>query len=163
MSSQDELNVTEHFVKHLSEATSSKYLALAEQEENSDADTWVKEPDENLIPVQNVTSEGTTLKMMVENTRAFHRGQPLRVEPVEQDKWITSVLAAKEAKHYSDASNIVLLLQGSLPYPTPEQVLALLPIESSFAGVYYVAPPSSSYPEGYVVCMKPYWETSQTF
>lgn len=162
MSRIDEFEATQHLAKCLSCTTGQTYRAIQENEQDSDTDTYVIEPSGKRIPIQNTTTEGDVLKNCSNNKRAFGKGESFIASLVNHEKWIFDVITKKE-NMYADPSNIILVIRGSMPTASPNEILTYRPLESKFAGIYYVSVPNSNPESGYIVTFKKYWDVDDIF
>lgn len=164
MGKMEELQDTAFLVEKLSNLVGVLRAELND-EEYSDTDTWVISETGTRTPVQNVTSEGKTLKNMNINTRAFGRSQSFVVEEVNHFEWVVNAIKSKEAKNYSHADKLILVIHAAMPTLPAYRVRDMLDINicSSFAGIYYVCIPNSSPESGYVIALKKYWSTGDIF
>lgn len=163
MSRPDELQVSVFLAKRLTKVMGEEHIARSESEEDNDADTYITDSMGQEVKIQNVTSEGEVLRNAIENGREFERGGHFRAHQVDHGSWVQGVIDKKEARGYTDPISMVLAIKGSMPTPSPETILEMRQVESSFGGIYYVSTPTSSADSGYVVALKKYWQTPDIF
>lgn len=150
------------FVEWINKEYKFDYKALHNEEEDSDIDIFGVSPKKDKLNLQMVTSNGETLKLAKQNSKKMATGEEFDLIPVNLDGWLKKAIADKNKKHYSKPEELIIIIEGFLPTPSPEEVKKTLIVNQNiqFKGIYYVSLPVISSTnldyekEGYVVIVK---------
>lgn len=157
-----ELTYGNFFIAWINENYGYGYSPIVNDEENSDVDVFGVSPKKDKLNLQMVTSNGETLKLAKQNSRKISTGGEFEAMPVNLDGWLKKAISDKNKKHYSSPTELIIIIEGFMPTPSPEEVRKSLNMnqETQFKGIYYVSLPVVSSTnldyekEGYVVTIK---------
>jgi len=138
-----ELQHAQVFVKYLNQKHSLDYEAYNYPDEDSEIDAYATSVSgKPQLNFQNVYSGGEFEKTSIQNMRKNEDEEMKRLD-VEPHSWIFEGINKKEKEYPEDVKkNIILLVEGYIPTPLPEEVKSIIPenFKSGFLGVYYVQP-----------------------
>lgn len=159
-----ELTYGNFFIQWLNNAFGWEFEAKANSEENSEIDIYaLSVNDKPNLNFQMVTSNGETMRLAAETKQKINKGQDIELIAVQPIEWISKVIEEKDKKYpLSLKENLILIIQGFMPIPTPEEIKISFKTYSSlsFKGIYYVSLPavSSTHKDyednGYVIAIK---------
>lgn len=157
-----ELEYGEFFTTWVNNKYGYTYKAIANKEEYSDVDVFGTADKEVKLNLQMVTSNGETLKLAKQNSKKIAVGGEFDNMPVDLDGWLKKTITDKNNKNYSKPEELIIIIQGFMPTPSPKEVKNVLSLnpDTRFKGVYYVSLPVLSSTnrnyekDGYVVVIK---------
>lgn len=157
-----ELQYGQFFIDWLNTEFNFDYKVVINNEENSDTDVFGISKNKERLNLQIVSSNGPTLQLASQNKKSFQKGQEFQVLEVNASDWTTKAVTDKLQKFYSNPEQLIIIIEGFLPTPTPEEVEEIFTSEDGtpFRGVYYVSLPVKSSTNlsyetnGYVVTIK---------
>lgn len=157
-----ELQYGQFFIAWLNTEFNFDYKAVANNEEYSDTDVYAISNSRGKLNLQIVSSNGPTLKLASQNKRRFQKNHDFQVLEVNASEWTTKAVTDKLQKFYSNPEQLIIIIEGFLPTPTPEEVEEIFKSENDlpFKGAYYVSLPVRSSTNlsyetnGYIVTIK---------
>lgn len=158
----NELQYSQFFIQWLNKTYKLDYQVSENTEENSEIDAYAISKS-NCYPKLNLqvaTSHGEFFKRVAINTNRLNKGKDIIVGDIEIEIWIYDIIKKKDEMYSSEVKeNLVLLIEGHIPTPAPEDIPKLQHYSDyTFKGIYYVSPPvysSTDYAKkGFVVPIK---------
>jgi len=159
----NEFQYSGFFVEWLNETHNFDYEVVENNEEKSEIDAYATSKS-NTFPnlnLQLVTSHGEVLKQSAMNTDSVMKGKDVIVGEVNIEEWISDVIKKKDKKYSMESrSNLILLIEGRIPTPSPQSIKGLDFSGYPFKGIYYVSLPVISSQEtaatknGFVIVIK---------
>ncbi len=143
MSRQDlkkraEVSFAEFLANWLNDQNNWDYKVTPNVVESSEVDVFLNSlSGKRQFKLQNVTSNGETLKLANKNKRHVQKGEPFEVTDVKPEKRISKSIDDKQKKYGEGARDLVLLIKGFMPVPSPSKVGTMFSNykNSSFRGI----------------------------
>lgn len=150
------------FVEWINKEYKFDYKALHNEEEYSDIDVFGVSRKKEKLNLQMVTSNGETFKLAKQNSKKIGTDEGFDTIQVNLVSWLEKAIADKNNKHYSKPEELIIIIEGFLPTPSPEEVkkTSIVNQNIQFKGIYYVSLPVISLTNldyeknGYVVTIK---------
>lgn len=150
------------FVDWLNKNYGCNYNTVSNEQEDSDIDVFGVSSKKEKLNLQMVTTNGETLRFAKQNSKKIAKNKEFDLILVDLDGWLKKAIADKNKKYYSKPEELIIIIEGFLPTPSPEEVKKTLVVNQNiqFQGIYYVSLPviSSTHldyeKEGYVVTIK---------
>ncbi len=138
-----ELEYAQFFIDWFNGKYGLDYKVLPNKEEYSDTDIFADSDTQEQLLLQNVTSGGEMLELAHVSAGQIQRGEQINAMQVRPLEWISKSIDDKEKKYGNLAQSLMLLVEGFLPVPSPEEISGLSAKykDSKFKAIFYVSPP----------------------
>ena len=142
----NELQYANCFIQWLNKKYSLDYQIKENSEENSEVDAYAisKSKCYPKLNLQVTTSHGEIFKHSAVNTNCLKKGKDIICNDVNIENWIHSAIEKKAKNKYSPElqKDLILLIEGHIPTPTPDDIPKLQhDSDYPFKGIYYVSLP----------------------
>ena len=161
---QKELYYSKFFINWLNSVMDWDYQVVPNVVESSDVDVFANsDTSKPQLKLQNVTSNGETLKLAAKNKKHMEKDESFEVVGVKPEEWISKSIKDKEKKYGNATQDLILIVEGFMPVPSPSEVSMMFAKHknSPFKGIFYISLPVLSstrldYEDtGYVYPIKP--------
>ena len=155
-----ELAYGQFFIDWVNKVYGFDYYVKPNEEEKSSIDVFGYSASKEVLNLQMITSNAETIKLAVQSRNNIKGGLEIKTIDVKGIDWILQAINKKVEINYSNADELILIIQGFMPTPNPKEIEKCIPVTVPFKGIYFVSLPKISFPcedfetNGYIVAIK---------